>query len=509
MTGKRYEFGSFELDTARRILLKNGSPIIIGQKCLLLLEALIGAEGRVVSKSALMDAAWNTSNIEESNLSVQIAALRKCLGKSRSGEEWIATVQRVGYQFVKPAEAGDASSVHAILEATEGPSEKPSIAVLPFMNMSSDPEQEYFADGIAEDLITDLSKIAGLLVIARHSSFAYKGKPLDIQKIASDLRVRYIVEGSVRRAAGRVRINTQLVDTSTNVHLWADRFDRELTDIFELQDEVTAKIVNALAIMFPSGQSATRQRANNLEAYDFFVRGRAMVTEAPERNKTGRELLNSAIKLEPDFADAHAWLAASFLFPWAYWNEVIETNRPLAREAAERAVNIDPQNAVAHGILGTVLLYERRPTEAAAELREALKISPNHADAWMLMADLQVMEGRADEGVASARKAFHLNPHPPAFYHWGLGYTEYAAGKYNEAIRTLQHESTYHLGSKRILAASLAQVGRLDEAKAEAELFLASHPYFTIEYWASTQPFRYERDRQHFIDGYVKAGLPM
>ena len=504
-----YKFGTFAFDARRKILLKRGVPVSVGQKCLILLETLLEADGRAVSKSELMDAAWQTENIEESNLAVQIAALRKCLGRTQSGNEWIATVQRVGYQFVDFNETAKPVSSSLELAAREGLGDRPSIAVLPFVNMSTEPEQEYFADGLAEDLITDLSRVSGLMVIARHSSFAYKGKALDVRQIARDLGVRYLVEGSVRRATGQVRISAQLIDASTNTHMWADRFDRDLTDVFALQDEVVSRIMDALTGVLPSVRPLATKRANNLEAYDLFARGRAMVTDTPERCKAGRELLDLATKLEPGFADAHAWLAASYLFPWAYWNEVVEMDPLLARGAAERAVTLDSQNAVAHGILGTVLLYERKPSEAAMHLTLALQLNPNHADAWMLMADLQVMEGRASEGVTSARKAFTLNPHPPAFYYWGLGYTEYASGQYEEAINTLRHEATYRLGSKRILAASLAQVGRLEEAKMEAALFLSSNPHFSIKYWAGTQPFRNERDKQHFIEGYVKAGLPM
>lgn len=509
MDQQNYKFGAFVFDARRKMLLKHGSPVSIGQKCLVLLETLLAADGKAVSKSELMEAAWHTENIEESNLAVQISALRKCLGRSRSGEEWVATVQRVGYQFVNTDDLREASPNPVIQASVDALATKLSIAVLPFTNMSSDPEQEYFANGIAEDLITDLSKVSGLLVIARHSSFAFKGQSIDIRKISQELGVRYIIEGSIRRAEGRVRINAQLIDAASNTHIWADRFDRDLTAIFELQDEVVDRIKSALANTLPLAQSMPSKRATNLEAYDYFVRGRAMVTDTPERIMAARELLNLAIELEPDFADAYAWLAASHLFPWAYWNEAIGADRPLAHEAAQRAVLYDPQNAFAHGILGDVLLYERRPTEAQAELEEALRINPNHADAWILMSDLQVMEGRADESIACASNAFRLNPHPPAFYYWGLGYAQYAAGKYQDAIKTLRHEATYRLGSKRILAASLAQLGRLDEAKAEAKLFLASNPHFSIEYWANTQPFRFDRDRQHFVDGYVKAGLPM
>ena len=233
-----------------------------------------------------------------------------------------------------------------------------------------------------------------------------------------------------------------------------------------------------------------------------------MVIDTPERNKAGRELLNSAIEIESGFADAHAWVAVSHHFPWVHWTQPIELHHSLARAAAERAVFLDPQNAVARGILGSILVYEGKPIEADTELKIALSINPNHADVWMFIADSYVLEGRAGEGVACARNAFQLN-HPPSFYYWGLGHCQYAAGRYEEAIQTLRHESTYRLGSKRTLAASLAQVGRLGEAEVEAKLFLADNPDFSVKYWASTQPFRNERDLQNFIDGYVKAGLPM
>ena len=504
----RYHFGPFVFESGRRLLLKNGSPVAIGQRGAAILETLLAAGGQAVSKSALMDAAWQTENIEESNLSVQIAALRKCLGRTRNGDEWIATVQRVGYQFVNPDLAEKPTGADE-LSAPIAPSGNPSIAVLCFANMSSDPEQDYFADGLAEDLITDLSKVPGLFVVARHSSFAYKGKSGDIRQMANQLGVRYIVEGSVRRSTSRVRINAQLFDATSNTHVWTDRLDRNLTDVFELQDEVVSRIVNALASTLPLKQPILSKRATSLEAYDLFARGRVMVIDTPERNKEGRELLNSAIELEPGFADAHAWVAVGHHFPWANWTHPVELHRSLARAAAERAVFLDPQNAVARGILGIILAYEGKPIEAEAELKMALSINPNHADVWMFIADSHVMQGRAGEGLACARNAFRLNPHPPSFYYCGLGNALYAAGQYEEAIKSFRHESTYRLGSKRTLAASLAQVGRLVEAEVEAKQFLADNPDFSVKYWASTQPFRNERDLQHFIDGYVKAGLPM
>jgi TolB-like protein/Tfp pilus assembly protein PilF len=392
---------------------------------------------------------------------------------------------------------------------TVPPLDKPSIAVLPFANMSSDPEQEYFVDGLADDLITDLSKIPGFLVIARNSTFAYKGRAVDIRSIAKDLGVRYVIEGSVRRSSTRLRINAQLIDATNNSHLWADRFDRDLADVFLLQDEIVGKIVNALTGALPSPVIPSRRKATNLESYDLFVRGRALVLQSPESNRTARPLLEKAIELDPEFADAHAWLAMSHAFAWAYGGQAKEPHHSLALAAAQRAVALDPENADAHTILGDLLMYEGDLDKSETELAIALRINPNHANAWAFLGELKVSEGMLLEGVELALKAFRLNPHPPAWYYWLLGYTQYAARQYEDAVQTLRHEATHQSGSSRLLAASLAQLGRLDEAKEEARRFLALYPNYSIQHWASIVPFRREADRQHFIDGYAKAGLPI
>jgi TolB-like protein/tetratricopeptide (TPR) repeat protein len=507
MNGKIYEFGSFKLDTGRSILLKRGSQVAIGQKALALLETLVAAEGRPVSKSDLIEAAWQSSHIEESNLSVQIAALRKLLGTSVNGEEWIATIQRVGYQFVKHG-TSDGNPGTGILASANEANEMPSIAVLPFINMSSDSEQEYFADGIAEDLITDLSKVVGLTVIARHSSFAFKEKQVDVKQIAVELGVRYIVQGSVRRAADRVRINMQLVDASKNSSVWGDRFDGNLVDVFVLQDTVVSKIINALEGVLPKSHTIQSKRSANIEAYDLFVRGRALVSQAPDNSKPAEELLEAAIQIEPDFADSHAWLAANHHFAWVYKNEPMEPHRSRSRAEAKRAVSLDLQNAVAHGILGIVYVYDGKLSEGADEFKNSLAINPNHADAWVFSSEVLSLEGRAEEAIESIRNAFRLNPFPPAFYYWFLGFAQYASGKYEDAVQTLRHESTYHLGSKRILAAGLAQLGHLEEARRESQLFMIKNPRFSVEYWATTHPFQNESDKRNFVEGYIKAGLP-
>ena len=383
---------------------------------------------------------------------------------------------------------------------------RPSIAVLPFVNMSTDSEQEYFVDGLTEDLITDLSRNAGLFVIARNSTFAYKGKAFNARTIARDLGVRYLLEGSARRSSGRVRINVQLIDSVEGGHVWAERFDRGLDDIFAVQDEVTAKIVEALVgrLMAPP----PRNRPKNLEAYDLCVRARILTEHSPQATREAYLLLQKAIAIDPDYAEAHRWLALNRLTAWLTWGESMEPNRRTAMATAEKAVALDPNNAGCRWIFAVVLAYENRWAESDEEFSAALKLDPNNADAWAYLSDMSYLCGRVTEGLEQIQKAFRLNPRPASWYYWILGQAQYAARQYESAVATLRNEDTYRTGSRRILAASLAQLGRLEEARQEAEMFMVSNPHFTISHWASTQPFRDEAMRAHFVDGYLKAGLP-
>ncbi len=411
-------------------------------------------------------------------------------------------VYRVGW------EADPARRAQRPAPTQPGLPDRSSIAVLPFINVSSDAEQEYFADGLTEDLITDLSKVPGLLVIARNSSFAYKGRSVDIRSIARELGVHYVIEGSIRRASARVRINAQLIDAVNGSHIWADRFDRDLADIFLLQDEVVGKIVSALAGALPSARALPKRRAIDIEAYDLFVRGRSLAMLSLQDARAARPLLAKAIELDPGFAEAHAWLAMSHHFGWMYFGEAEEEHRMLARSAARRAVSLDPENADAHIVLGFLRGYEGELSEGVAEVEMGLRINPNHARGWLMLADLRVSEGRAAEGIDCARNCFRLNPHPEGSYYWLFGWVQYAAGRYQDAVETLRHKSARGPGVHRTLAAALAQLGRMTEAREEARKFLSELPDFSARQWGSTHPFRNDADRQHFIDGYVKAGLP-
>ncbi|MBY5346751.1 adenylate/guanylate cyclase domain-containing protein [Rhizobium leguminosarum] len=382
----------------------------------------------------------------------------------------------------------------------------PSIAVLPFTNMSGDEADAPFVDGLTEDLITDLSRTAGLFVIARNSVYCYKGKPVDVRLVAQELGVRYVLEGSARRAMGRVRINAQLIDALGGQHLWADRFDRTVEDVFELQDEVNAKIVEALVgrLTIPK----QRNRPKNLEAYDLCVRARLLTEESPQTEREAYMLLQRAVKLEPSYAEALGLLAYNRWLAWTHFGEPEDPNRRMAVTFAQKAVDLDPNDAGCRYVLGTILAYERRWEESDAAFAKALELDPNHADTWAAMSDMSVLDGRVADGLAQIEKALRLNPHPTCWYLCHLGQAQYAARDYEAAAATLRREDTYRTNSRKFLAATLAQLGHLEEARREAELFLIAHPHFTIGHWLSSQPLRDASVRDHFVDGFRKAGLP-
>ncbi|WP_193364366.1 winged helix-turn-helix domain-containing tetratricopeptide repeat protein [Allomesorhizobium alhagi] len=505
MQGSRFAFGPFVLDPSAGTLLRDDVPVAVGYRGLKLLAALVARPGEILSKAELMDAAWPGRAVEEGNLTVQIAQLRKLLGPagdgSDGGGEWIATVPRVGYRFLGAVEhLGGAKQKPLPL------TDQPSIAVLPFVNISNDPEQESFADGLTEDLITDLSRNSGLFVIARNSAFAYKGKAMDVRAIARDLGVRYVLEGSARRAAGSVRINAKLVDAVSGDHLWAERFDRGLQDIFAVQDEVTAKIVEALLGRLRA--PPPRNRPKNLKAYDLCVRARKLMDDQPQSAREAHLMLTRAVSLDPEYAEAYRWLAMNHWMGWVHAGGPTDADRSVALELAHKAVAIDPNDAGCRWVLAYLLAYDRSFAEADAQFARAIELDPNEADAWAALSDIAVLAGRIGEGLDHIRKAFRLNPYPASWYYLTLGQAQYAAGEYEAAVETLRRDETYRTSSRRFLAASLAQLGRLDEARAEVELFLVGNPHFTIGHWAATEPFRDAATLDHFVDGFRRAGLP-
>ena len=386
---------------------------------------------------------------------------------------------------------------------------KDSIAVLPFTNISGEPAQEFFTDGLTEDIITDLSNAPGLFVIARNSTLAYKGKPTDVRQIAHDLGVNYILEGSARRSETRLRINVQLSSAAEGGrHVWAERFDRQLTDVFAVQDEIARRVVDAICGKLVGTSVSERYRPSNLEAYDLCVRSRNQWYISKSANDEARLLLERAISLDPDYCEAHWQLANTLIFSWLLWGDAQEPNHRNALALARRAVEIDPSDSTARCTLGYMLLYDHRWADAEQEYDAAVRLGPNNAHAFADLAYFHVMNGRPQEAVSAAAHALRLNPRPPGWYFWITGTAQVASGQYENAVATLRREETYRSASRRMLAAALALLGRDSEARAEATLFLATSPHWRISTWVEAQPFKNAADAEFWVSAFRLAGLP-
>ena len=516
MAPQRFEFGPFVFDSERKRLLRHGTPVEIGQKCLILLETLLKADGRVVSKSELMDAAWQTINIEESNLSVQIASLRKRLGKSRNGDEWIATIQRVGYQFVNPDR--DTPTPVSPSVPAQVPGEKPSIAVLPFVNMSGDPEQDYFADGIVEEIIIALSRLHWLFVIARNSSFVYKGRATDVRQVGRELGVRYLLEGSVRKAGNKVRITGQLIDTSTSAHLWADRFDGEIADIFALQDQVTACVVGAIAPKVERAEieRTKRKRTENLDAYDYYLRGMAAIQQwTREGNDEALAHFGQAIQLDPSFATAHGMAARCYATrKVAGWMRDRAQEEAEAERLARRAVELGPDDAVALCTAGFAFCdIVGDYTGADALIERALALNPNLAMAWLFSGWVKVSLGDPDAAIERVGRAMRLSPQDPQMFSMqnAIACAHFVAGRYDEALswaKTAMRERPNFVLPNCIAATSAALAGRLDEARKAIAHLRQIAPELTISNFMNVMSYLREEDFDRCLDGLRKAGLP-
>ena len=492
----------------------SGQVLTLRPQAAQVLRLLAAQPGVPVSRDELMEAVWPGIAVTDDSLVQCVKEVRKALGDDR--HQLIVTLVKRGYVLEESAlhqpesKNADAVAAPAATATPRGDAQAAerslSIAVLPFANLSADPEQEFFADGLTEDLITELSKVPDLFVIARHSTFAYKAKPMDVRQAAHDLGVRYLVEGSARRAAERVRISAQLIDAVSGNTLWAERFDRTLEDIFAVQDEVTGRIAEALVGRLT--KAPLRNRPGNIEAYQLCVRARGLSLQTADAAREACFLLEHAISLDPNYAEAHRWLALNLWFGWAFWNEAREPNRARAMAEARGAVALDPGDAGNRWVLGIILGHEGRWADSDAEFEATFKLDPNHADAWAMRSDLLTMNGRATEAIDHVRRALRLNPHPPGWYYWMLGQAEFVLRDYASAVQTLRRPETYRTTSRRTLAASLAQLGRLEDARQEGQLFMLSNPHFSVQHWADSQPLRDHETRQLFIDGYRKAGLP-
>jgi len=393
--------------------------------------------------------------------------------------------------------------------------DKPSIAVLPFVNMSGDPEQEYFSDGLTEEIITALSKTPQMFVIARNSTFSYKGKQVKVQQVAEELGIRYVLEGSVRKSEDRLRITAQLIDAITGRHLWAERYDRDLKDIFALQDEITLKILNALRVKLTDGTyaSLTEKGTNNLEAYLKLLQAREYgMRRTKEGNAMQRKLSEEVITMDPDYPMAYLSLSATHLMDLIYGTSKspIQSLR-LAEELVQKAITLDNDSAWGHAYLGRIYLTKRQYEKAITQGERALSLDPNSDFALAALAFTLRNVGRHEEAIAMFKKAIRLNPIPPPWYLSSCGSSHHILGQYQEAIVAFKKalpRSPENLFAHLGLAATYSALGREKDAHAEAEEILRIDPKFTLEAFAKGILFKNQADIDRTIKALRKAGLP-
>ena len=392
--------------------------------------------------------------------------------------------------------------------------DKPSIAVLPFDNMSNDPKQEYFSDGITEDLITDLSKISGLFVIARNSTFTYKGKAVKVQQVAEELGVRYVLEGSVRKERETVRINAQLVDATTGHHLWAERFDGTFADIFALQDKFTRKIVAALALKLTGDEQRklTFRYTDNVEAYDAYLKGREhFLAGTPEDYVKAVGYYEKAVELDPDFSPAHAGLASVYTTILSR-NLTKELGWPDARSRVQKHLQMAMKNPTpnAHYAVGKTRLYQRRYDEAIAEAERVIALDPNFPDGYYLMGLIFTFAGRSAEAIDYFKRAMRLDPQYPGGCLYYLGLAQYCLEQYEEAATSVERSQKLNPGyGPWPLAITYAQLGRGQEAADILAKYFEKRGWLlalienTFPYW----PFKEQKDLDHWAEGLRKSGL--
>jgi len=395
------------------------------------------------------------------------------------------------------------------------PGDIPAIAVLPFDNLSGDAAQDYFADGMTEDLITDLSRVSGLFVIARNSTFTYKGRAVKIQQVGEELGVDYVLEGSVRRLGDRVRINAQLVEAATGHHLWAERFDREITDVFALQDDVVRKIVSSLAVKLTGREQKELTTAADVdpEAYDMLLRGLERFRRfTRETNAEARLFFTRAAAIDPTYARAHADVALSLAMDLAFdHSEDYEGTARLALKHATAALALDDTVHQVHFAVGNVYLFRKRHDEAIASARRAIELDPNYADAYAFLGMAYNFAGRPEEGLASVRRATKLNPRAPFFYVYIEGQSLYQLGRFDEAIARLDHvrdQNPAFLFAHQFLVASHADAGHIEEAEWEVQEILALQPDLTLDVLRERMAYKRPEDLERFLAALRKAGMP-
>jgi TolB-like protein/Tfp pilus assembly protein PilF len=516
MPKQRFAFGPFQLDTDTGTLLREGIRVTVGRRGIALLQALLDRHGEVVTRADLIDAVWQGLAIEESNLSVQMASLRKILGAAPASGEWIATVTRAGYRFVGDVRIlRDGAEPPGDFERASTPNQEPSIAVLPFANLSEDAEQEYFGEGIADDIITGLSRLRWLLVIARNSSFTYRGKEVDIRQVGRELGAGYVLEGSVRRSDRRMRVAAQLIDASTGLQVWAERYDSAVADFFALQDQITQSVVASIEphLYAAEGFRSERKAPESLDAWGFVMRAMPHIwTWKASDNEKALVYLKRATEIHPSYARANAliaWAYAARLHTgWAPLSESLELALAFARLGVEQ----DGEDPWAHLALGFGHAMRRHSKSAVEELTAAIELNPNFAFGQAMLGMTYGYAGESEKGLQHLSLAMRLSPRDPqqARYLSSTGLCHLMAGRFGDAVafeRRAVQLRPHFLAAWRTLAASAGLAGDVEAASlalAEARRLQAD---LSVEWIEKYIPIVGKQDRDLYVRGLRVAGL--
>jgi TolB-like protein len=519
----QFLFADHVLDTDRRELRRGGEGLAVEPQVFDLLVYLVGNRDRVVSKDDLIGAVWGGRVVSDSTLTSRINAARKAIGDSGEQQKLIRTVARKGLRFVgavreqqprgKVVPQGD-DAREAVRPALPLP-DRPAIAVLPFANMTGDPAQEYFADGVSEDIITALSKLRWFFVIARNSSFIYKDKAVHLKQVAEELGVGYVVEGSVRKGGDRIRITVQLNDVSTGSHIWAERYDRSLADVFAVQDEITEAIVAAIEPQLYAAENfrAKRKAPDSMDAWDLVMRALSHYWRVTRQdNMVAQALLEKATAIDPNYGQALGVLAASHMFcAHMGWENIAEA-APIAERAALTAVNADSEDPWGHNALGHVHLFKRRFDDSLAEFELALRLNPNFSLAQGYYGLALSYCGRWREGDLAVRRALRLSPRDPfsAIYCGIASYAQFVGRNYAEAIRLAREgirQRGDFVGAHRVLTAAAGMAGERDLAKDALQELRRAQPGISLAWITEQMPIRLDAEREHYLDGFRRAGL--
>jgi TolB-like protein len=522
----RYLFEEYTFDTNLRELHRRADVVSVAPQVFDLLEYLIRNRERLVSKDDLINAVWNGRVVSDAALTTRLNAARSAIGDTGEKQHLIRTMPRKGFRFVGAVHQDDGRTVAPPGSAASG-GETPihtstprlSIVVLPFANIGGDREQDYFIDGVTESLTTDLSRINGAFVIAHSTSFTFKGKAVDVTKLGRELNVRYVLEGSVQRGGNRLRVNVQLIDAETGAHLWADRFDKPVADLFDMQDEIAARLANTLHAQLTVQEARRSERSPLLpNSMDLYFQGRALLYRGwtPDYMAQACEIFKRALVLDPDNIDAMLWTAAIDLIIGTSYLSDEKAQRVAAAEAAlYKVLSLAPNYAWGHMVLGTLLVATNRAAEGIHEFECALALDSNLAEAHAQIGWTKYFMGRSAETEAHINEAFRLSPRDIFAYRWMMmiGFAKLHLNADAEALdwfrRSIEanRNSFTHFG----LAAALALLGARDEARAAAKAGLALMPSFTIRRFregALTDNPTYLANRERIYQGLRMAGVP-